>query len=371
MANPRQTLEEFFDSPKALAARHNLSATAAETVSPAELLALEPGAADALMGSGLDYPDRYGPAALRDMVAAKYDGIDSDGVLLTSGVDEALGLLMVTLVEAGDRVVVLTPCYPPHLALPRWRGAAVAPWPAREENRWVPDLGELRDLTRTPTKLVVATFPQNPTGFMPDDAYLDEFAEILRHSGAHLLSDEIYAGLPANGVSAPNLACRYERAVTLHGLSKTCGLPGLRVGWLATQDQTAMAAVRTMKNLFNCYLPRPVERLASVALRHESALLARNSAILATSLGVADEFFKRHDNLFAWQPPMAGVMAFPRWLGPGGAKALSDRLLDDASVVLAPSPCFDAGDNHVRLGLCKRAFPEALARFDEFLATAF
>lgn len=371
MAVPRQTLQEFFDSPKALAARYNLSATAAETVSQAELLALEPGAAEALMRLDLNYPERYAPAGLRDMVAAKYDGIDGDGVLITSGIDEALGLLMVTLVEAGDRVVVLTPCYPPHLELPRWRGAAVAPWPAREDNGWVPDLDELRDLTRIPTTLVIATFPQNPTGFMPDDAYLDEFVEILRHGGAHLLSDEIYAGLPCHGAGAPNLACHYERAITLHGLSKTVGLPGLRVGWLATRDGATLAAARTMKNLFNCYLPRPIELLAGVALRHESTLLERNSAILADSLEACDGFFQRHDNLFTWQPPMAGVMAFPRWLDPGGAKALSDRLLDQASVVLAPGPCFDAGDNHVRLGLCKRAFPEALARFDEFLATGF
>lgn len=136
------------------------------------------------------------------------------------------------------------------------------------------------------------------------------------------------------------------------------------MGWLATRAAATLAAARTMKNLFNCYLPIPVEHMAADAMRHETTLLARNSAILATSLEACDGFFKRHDNLFDWQPPMAGVMAFPRWLGPGGAKAPSDRLLDQASVVPAPGPCFDAGNNHARLGLCKRAFPEALARFD-------
>ena len=121
-APPRQTLSEFFDSPKAMAARYNLSATVAEPVSQAELLALEPDAAEQLTRLSLDYPDRYAPLALRQWVADKYHGIDADGVLITSGVDEALGLIMVSLVDAGDRVVVLTPCYPPHLELPRWRG---------------------------------------------------------------------------------------------------------------------------------------------------------------------------------------------------------------------------------------------------------
>ena len=211
---PRQSLQAFFDSPAARRAEHKLSASAAESVSLEDLLALEPGAAETLTRLGLDYPDRYAPIELREKVADKYDGIGADGVLITSGLDEALGLLFVSLVEAGDRVVVLTPCYPPQLELPRWRGAAVVAWPAREEDDWVPDLDALRDLTRAPTKMVVATLPQNPTGFMPDDAYLDEFTEILRASGTLLIADEIYAGLPIGGAAPANLACRYERAVS-------------------------------------------------------------------------------------------------------------------------------------------------------------
>jgi aspartate/methionine/tyrosine aminotransferase len=374
---PRQTLQEFFDSPAAKGTRYKLSASAAEPMSLDELLALEPGAAGELTGIGLDYPQRYGPDGLRAAIADRYPGIDAEGVLVTSGVDEALGLLFVTLVEPADRVVVLTPCYPPHMELPRWRGAAAVPWPAREENRWVPNLDELRRLTREPTKLVIATFPQNPTGFMPDDDYLHEFIGILRDSGAILLADEIYAGLPvggaqaAGGAGAPGLACRYERAVTLQGLSKTCGLPGLRIGWLATRDRDILSRAAAAKNLFNCYLPGPIEFLAALALRHEPALRERSSAILATGLAAADDFFRRHGNLFAWTAPQAGVLSFPRWLGPGGTKDLSDRLIAEASLSLAPSLCFDAGDSHFRFGLCRRNTPDAFARLDEFLATEF
>ncbi len=108
---PRQTLQEFFDSPAAKATRYKLSASAAEPVSLDPLLALKPGAAGQLTRIGLDYPQRYGPGDLRAAVADQYPGIDAEGVLIASGVDEALGLLFVTLVEPADRVVVLTPCY--------------------------------------------------------------------------------------------------------------------------------------------------------------------------------------------------------------------------------------------------------------------
>ena len=352
-----------------MGAGYKLSASAAESMGLEELLAMEPGASDMLTKFALDYPRRYGPDELREKIAAKYEGIDTDSALITSGVDEGLGLLFVSLVEPGDRVVILTPCYTPHLDLPRWRGATVVPWSAREENDWIPGLDELRSLLRDRTKLVVATFPQNPTGFMPDDDYMAEFINILRDSGALLLSDEIYAGLPIDGAPLPNHACRHERAISLHGLSKTCGLLGLRVGWLVTRDQAAMNAIKESKNLFNAYLPAPIEFLTGLALRHEQELKSRNGDIFATSLKAANSFFKRHDNLFAWSPPEAGVLSFPRWLGPGGTKELSDRLIEEVSIALAPSLCFDAGDNHFRVGLCRRSFPEALERLDDFCTT--
>jgi len=226
----------------------------------------------------------------------------------------------------------------------------------------------LRGLLSQPTRLVLVTFPQNPTGFMPDAAYLDRFLEIVGGSDAILVSDEIYAGLPA-GSPAPNLADRLARAISLHGLSKTRGLPGLRFGWMATADPELKDRLRQAKNLFNAYVPVPVAILAGIAFDHEAALIARADAIRAACLDAANRFFARHGNLFDWTPPGAGVLSFPRWTGPGGARDLSDRLVAEASISLAPSTCFDAGDGNFRLGLTRRAVPEGLDRLSEYLET--
>jgi aspartate/methionine/tyrosine aminotransferase len=368
MANQRG-LQEFFDDPATIATRHKMSASASEPVGQAELLALEPGATDRFVNLGLDYPERFGPSELRGAIAAKYNSVPFDGVLITSGLDEGLALLFTALIEPGDRVIVLSPCYPPHLLLPEWRGAEIVPWPARPENDWVPDLDELAQLLSKPTKAIITTFPQNPTGFMPDEAYLSAFLTLLERFGTVLLSDEIYAGLPA-GTKVPNLADRYEKAVSLHGLSKTCGLPGLRFGWLATRDKETLGAVKQVKDLFNCYVPAPVSFLAGVAFRNEEKLIRRNSDILEASVTAVEDFIARHDNLFSWVPPGAGTVAFPRWHGPGGTQALSDRLVREASIALAPSLCFDAGDDHVRFGMCRRSFPDSLAALEEFLSSA-
>ena len=112
----------------------------------------------------------------------------------------------------------------------------------------------------------------------------------------------------------------------------------------------------------------PIEYLTALALRHDAALIRRSTAILSQGLAAAQAFFERHDALFTWIPPQAGVVTFPRWLGPGGTKALSDRLLAEASIALAPSLCFDAGDKHVRLGLGQSGLADGLAAFERFLS---
>ncbi len=222
-----QSLQEFFDSPAAMAADFNLSASYAEPVTPEELIDIAPEADGILHRLHFNYPPRHGPADLRAIIAERYKGLSGEGVFPVSGLDEALGHLFVTMIEPGDRVVVLTPCYPPHLKGPAWRGANVVRWAATPERDWVPDLDLLDDLLKTPTKLVIATFPQNPTGFMPDDAYATRLVEIIEARGTRLISDEIYAGLPDDGdLSGSDLVNRSERVVSIHGMSKTVGRPG-------------------------------------------------------------------------------------------------------------------------------------------------
>jgi aspartate/methionine/tyrosine aminotransferase len=363
-----QTLQAFFDSPLAQSAEFNLSASAAEPVPHSELFALEPGAREALFEVSLDYPRRHGSAELEAAVASRYSALGDGAVQLSSGLDDALAMTHLALVQPGDRVVVLTPCYPPHLLLARWRGAQVVKWKARPENDWVPDLDELAALVAEPTRLVIATFPQNPTGFFPDADYRRRLIACLAAREVTLLSDEIYAGMPAvPGVQVPNLASAYPKAISLHGLSKTCGLPGLRIGWLASADREALRAIRAVANHFNCYLPAPADFLARLALRHEKALISRNTAIVEANQVHAEAFFARHANRFEWRAPDAGVLSFPRWLGDGGATALSDRLLEAARLTFAPSTCFEAGDGHLRLSLARRSLAAGLERLDAFL----
>lgn len=372
---PDFPLKTFFMRSEAGQAEGNLSASFAEPLPLAELLALEEGAEDAFREIGLGYPGLYGSAPLRQRVAARYPGLGEDQAIMTCGTDDAIATLFLALVEPGQRVVVQSPCYTSLASVADWRGAAVVPWQAREEDGWAPDLDELARLLEGAAMLVV-NLPHNPTGFVPVEAWLDRLCEIAAGQGVILVADEIYHGLPYEGApkggsGGSRVLGRYERTVSLSGMSKTFGLPGLRCGWLVSASAAILDPVRKLRLHFNGMIGRPNEFLAELALRHETEILARNTTIMEASFADLDAFMARHANLLAWTPPRAGVNAYARWLGPGNTDDLSQALFAHAKVLLAPSSRFEAGDRHLRLGFGVRTLTRDLERLDSLLEARF
>ena len=366
--NTQQRLQMFQDSPQVIQADFNLSASACEALTFDELVTFEDDGQEKLFEQALSYPDRHGSLALRRAIAAKYHGVSAENVLVGNGLDDGLTMVFDSLIKPGDRVVVLSPAYPPLLLLPRRQGAEVVRWLTRPENDWVPDLDELKQLIDSKTTMVVTSFPQNPVGFMPDIDFIRKLIEIVSEKDIILVSDEVYSGLPhdrATGVS--QLVEHYEKAISMHGLSKTFGLPGLRVGWLAMRHTPTLDKIRNHYKLNNCYVSSPVDYLSQLALRHEKKILSRNGKIVQENLDTAKDFFSRNEDLFRWKPPMAGVLSFPKWLGAGGTQALSQQLLEQASIAVVPSYCFEAGDNHVRISVSKRSFRSGLDSLENYL----
>ena len=367
----RFELKDFFYTPKAGTAEYNLSRSFAEPLSIGELLAFEPEAQEQLNATSLTYPGLDGSAPLKQAICGRYRGIVPNQVLATSGLDDALALLSLTLVEPGDRVIVQTPAYQTYLTVPAWRGAEVVEWTARAENDWLPDLDELAGLLQQPASWVMINFPNNPTGIMPDEVYFDRLLEIVGARETLLISDEIYAGLPWTEEPFLPLCCRYDRALSLHSVSKTLGVPGLRIGWIATREERVLKRLKDLRLHFNSFIGAPSEFLGALALRHDTEIHQRNTTILNDNIAIASDFFGRHDNLFGWTAPAAGVNAWPEWRGPGDTKSLSDALFADVGILVANSALFDAGDRNIRIGLGCRGLEGALARFDDFLGKAY
>ncbi len=155
--------------------------------------------------------------------------------------------------------------------------------------------------------------------------------------------------------------------MALGGVSKSLGLPGLRLGWLVSRNTAVLSACATLKDYTTICSAAPSELLALAALRARRTILAENLARVTDNLRLLQDFCDRHPGLLQVAPPRGGTVCFPRLLSPAGASDLCRALAEEAGVLLLPSTVYDYGDTHVRVGLGRRAFPEALQAFEEFI----
>ncbi len=351
-------LKTFFSS-GAASARLNLSSSFAEPLSMAELIQLEPALPERLAALSLNYPAADGGELLRERIAS-FIGVAPEEVLVTNGADEALTITYAALIGRTSRVVVHTPAYEPLLALARQAGAEVVPWQAHEADGWQPSLDLLERLLRTPTDLVVVNFPHNPTGFMPEPSYFEQLRSLVAAAGSVLLVDEIYNGLPLHA-RTESIAAADGPCLSVSGLSKVFGMPGVRVGWIATRDRALLARLREARSFMNSFVSCLSEEVAQAALAHADEIIGRNSRIATEGKAHLEAFLAQAGDRFSAVVPEAGVNAFVRWHGEGSTDELSRRALLEAGLLLAPSSYFDAGSAHVRIGFGRSFIAQGLS----------
>jgi aspartate/methionine/tyrosine aminotransferase len=133
------------------------------------------------------------------------------------------------------------------LEVARSTGAEVSQWRRRYEDGWAHDLDALADLIRPATRLLYLNQPHNPTGTLMARPVFEHVIELARAHGLVVFSDEVYRELEHDPAGRLPPACDlYERAVSLGSISKSYGLPGLRIGWIATRDSVLRDAVSTL-----------------------------------------------------------------------------------------------------------------------------
>jgi aspartate/methionine/tyrosine aminotransferase len=338
-----------------------------ESVFVADLLALEPEAAEKFQHLWLGYTESRGSPSLRAEICRLYVTIRPEDLLVHSGAQEAIFLFMIAVFQPGDHAIVHSPGYQSLAEAARAAGCEVSPWLAREENNWELDLNELRQLKRANTKAIIINTPHNPTGYLMTRRDFDALHSFAQENNLLLFSDEVYRESEYDPNSRLPAACDYgEHAVSLGVTSKTYGLAGLRIGWIATRNRLVFEKMAALKDYTTICSSAPSEFLAEIALRNRQRLAARNLGIIQENLSVMDGFFSRHAGLFSWVRPRAGSMAFPRYLG-GDVEQFCDRLVKKAGVLLLPGSVYDDAGNHFRLGLGRKNLPQALERLEEYL----
>jgi aspartate/methionine/tyrosine aminotransferase len=247
-------------------------------------------------------------------------------------------------------------------------GCEVSPWVAQEEQGWSPGIDALRRLLRPNTKAIILNTPHNPTGYlMPRDEF-EAVSSMAREHGALLFSDEVYRESEYDPQARLPAACDLsEHTISLGVMSKTYGLAGLRIGWIATHNRAVYDKMARLKDYTTICNSAPSEFLARLALRHRQKLVKRNVGIIRGNLETVEKFLARYPDLFSWVPPRAGSMAFPHYLA-GSIVAFCDKLVREAGVLLLPGSVYGERENHFRIGLGRKNLPEAIRRLEEFLA---
>lgn len=318
---------------------------------------------------GLGYTEAAGLPRLREEIAHRYRGVGAAQIHCFAGAEEAIYMLVTSLVGAGDHVVVVRPAYQSLFEIARAAGARVSEVWLREADGWRLDLARIASELRPETRLVIVNFPHNPTGATIDRETQRALIAMCEQHGCYLLSDEVYRGLEHDEAARlPAAVTLSPRAFSLGAMAKSYGLPGLRIGWLVIRDEAVLQRAAALKDYGSMCNAAPSELLALIALRAEERVLARSQEILLPNLARLRAFMAASSDRIAWSPPSGGVTAFPRLIGVDDIDAFCERLVMQTGVLLLPGTKYGVPGAHVRIGMGRRDFGEGLARFGEFLA---
>jgi aspartate/methionine/tyrosine aminotransferase len=317
------------------------------------------------------YKSTRGSLKLREEIAAQYAGrtIDPEEILVTTGTAEANFLVLSSLLEPEDELLVIVPTYLQSVGIGRAMGATIKTVSLEEKEGWTLSLDGLEAAISPKTKAIFITNPNNPTGSRIDTPTLQAICDLASRVGAYVISDEALRGLEADGVMAPSPIELYERGVSTGSLSKI-GLGGIRIGWV----------IGSRSLVDQCWVHKDYTTLAHSGLGEVLAELALEPRTIARFRVRAREFVREHNallmewieshaDMLSCVRPLAGGSAFPALHLSMDAVTFCERALQEVSVALSPGDYFGAPMHlRIRYGVRRAVLNEGLSRLDKFLA---
>lgn len=349
-------------------AKYSLCNSDCEAMTIAELLALEEGAAQAFQNTWLGYTTTQGSLELRKDISTIYTDIKAENLTVCTGAQEPIFLFAHAVLDSDDEVIVQTPCYQSLQSVPESIGCKVHQWNVRYENNQPHfDIDVLKSLINNKTKVIFLNAPHNPTGFLFTKEEQQAIIELARANNIFIFCDEVYRELEHDlSFAIPAFADAYENGVSVGVMSKSYGLPGLRIGWIATRNQIILNQVGMLKEYTTICNAGPSEFLAGVALRNRKTLLNRNLEIVGENLKKYDAFFEKYAHLFSWYKPNAGPIAFVKMNFDTDDMHFAEQVLKKKDTLILPGGIYDY-PGYFRIGFGRRGIPAALAQFEAYV----
>lgn len=358
---PRLTLDRWF-AEQGTPPEFDLARSGARSLTVAELLEVTSTPLHELLDVSLDYGAGRGSPRLVRAVRRSLGASETAAVVVAGGAVEAL-LLLCLATERRGHVLVGTPAYGALRSAPAAAGRDV-----RVASVWDPVRGlhfdQLAGMVTTSTALVVVNSPHNPSGASASLRDIDELARQCAHHGALLVVDEVARGtLDPRVRSAANTHGFADGRIAILGdVSKSLGLGGLRIGWLATVDPALAGRAAVAKDATTVSSATVSEWIAAVALESSDILLRPVAEAARANLSTLAAVVTDNGDSAGWVPPVDGLVAFPRLNTTHGIDSLVARLLA-VGVGVVPGRLFEEPDRiRVGLGGEPHLFEEAMRR---------
>lgn len=274
----------------------------------------------------------------------------------TIGAKEGFSHLVLALVEPGDRVIVPDPSYPIHSFAATIAGCELIKLPINDgPEETLAALRALEYPRSQQPKLLVLSFPHNPTTVCIEKEFFEEVIAIARDRGYLVIHDLAYADLVFDGAKAPSILevkGAKDVAVEMFSMSKSYSMAGWRVGFCAGNRQ-AVAALTRLKSYLDYGIFQPVQIAAIIALRDCDAYVPE----------IVETYKRRRDSLIkglataGWEVPSPRGTMFvwakiPERFAGGGSLEFAKQLIAQAQVAVSPGIGFgERGDGHVRFAL--------------------
>ena len=297
----------------------------------------------------LCYGDHIGKPELRTLLIEEYPNLTNDNVLITAGAASALFIVATSLLNKSDHLIVIHPNYASNIETPRAIGCEIDFIQLTFENQFAVSVDAIRSKIKSNTKLISITHPHNPTGMIIPKETMMELAVLAEKHNCYLLVDETYRELNLQNIY-PLGASLHKKIISVGSVSKAYGLPGIRIGWLITQDA----------NLFQTFLAAKEQIFVCNSVIDEE--------IAYQYLMKKDEYFaeikkhilKNHETLQRWLnsetrmemiTPKGGVVCFPRIKDTAvDTKKFYETLNSKYQTYVGPGHWFEMPGNYMRIG---------------------
>jgi aspartate/methionine/tyrosine aminotransferase len=328
----------------------------------------------ALANGSLGYTETLGLASLRRRIAqsyAQWHGLDIDParIVVTTGSSAGFVLAFLAAFEAGDRVAVPLPGYPPYRHILSALGCEPVAVETGPETRWSITADALLDLRRAqPLKGVIVGSPGNPTGTMMTVAAMADLIRAAEDAGIVVISDEIYHGLDY-AFAADTAARHSDDVIVINSFSKYFCMTGWRIGWMLAPRPLVRPVDRLQQNLA-ISVPTLAQIAAEAAFDGRAEMEAvkhgyeENRRILTEGLPKAglDKFLPVDGAFYLY----ANIARFS-----DDSLDFAKRMLEEAHVAATPGIDFDPIDGRHFLRFCYAGsaaeMHEAVARIGTWL----